>query len=110
VSEFLVLVGTFTRYKVPAVIGTVGIILAAVYILWMYQRTMNGPTAEKVKGMPDLSRRELVAVVPIVAIIVALGFFPKPVLDVINPSVKQTLTRVQMQDPQPTIAEKGARP
>jgi NADH-quinone oxidoreductase subunit M len=110
VSEFLVTVGTFTRYRVPAVIATVGIILAAVYILWMYQRTMNGPTAEKVKSMPDLSGRELVAVAPIVAIIVALGFFPKPVLDVINPSVKQTLTRVQMQDPQPTVAEKGARP
>jgi NADH-quinone oxidoreductase subunit M len=104
VSEFLVLVGTFTRYEVAAVIGTVGIILAAVYILWMYQRTMNGPTAEKVAAMPDLSRREIVAVAPVVAIIVALGFFPQPVLDVINPSVRQTLSRVQMQDPQPTVA------
>jgi NADH-quinone oxidoreductase subunit M len=110
VSEFLVLVGTFTRYKVPAVIGTVGIILAAVYILWMYQRTMNGPTKEQVSGMRDLSGRELVAIAPVVAIIVALGFFPKPVLDVINPSVQQTLSRVQMQDPQPTVAEKGQRP
>jgi NADH-quinone oxidoreductase subunit M len=110
VSEFLVLVGTFTRYKVPAVIGTVGIILAAVYILWMYQRTMNGPTVEKVAGMPDLSGREIVAVAPIIALIVALGFFPKPVLDVINPSVQQTLTRVQMQDPQPSVAQEGQRP
>jgi NADH-quinone oxidoreductase subunit M len=113
VSEFLVLVGTFTRYKVPAVIGTVGIILAAVYILWMYQRTMNGPTAEKVSAMRDLSGREIVAVAPIVALIVALGFFPQPVLDVINPSVRQTLSRVQMQDPQPTVAtavQQGERP
>ena len=112
VSEFLVLVGTFTRYKVPAVIGTVGIILAAVYILWMYQRTMNGPTVEKVDGMPDLSGREIVAVAPVIALIVALGFFPKPVLDVINPSVQQTLSRVQMQDPQPTVAtvQEGPRP
>jgi NADH-quinone oxidoreductase subunit M len=114
VSEFLVLVGTFTRYKAPAVIATVGMILAADYILWMYQRTMTGPTPEPVKGMKDLSRRELVAVVPILAIIVALGFFPKPVLDVINPSVKQTLERVHQQDPRPTVvnklAEKGVRP
>jgi NADH-quinone oxidoreductase subunit M len=110
VSEFLVLVGTFTRYRTAAVIATVGIILAAVYILWMYQRTMNGPTAEKVKGMPDLSRRELVAIAPILAIIVALGFYPKPVLDVINPSVQYTMSRVQMQDPAPTVAENGARP
>jgi NADH-quinone oxidoreductase subunit M len=112
VSEFLVLVGSFTRYKVPAVIATLGMILAAVYILWMYQRTMNGPTAERVKGMKDLSWRELVAVAPVIAIIVALGFFPKPVLDVINPSVSKTLERVQMQDPDPTVklAEKGVRP
>jgi NADH-quinone oxidoreductase subunit M len=110
VSEFLVLVGTFTRYKVPAVIGTVGIILAAVYILWMYQRTMNGPTAPKVTGMRDLSGREIAAVAPLVAIIVALGFFPQPVLNVINPSVQQTLTRVQMHDPQPTVAQEGQRP
>jgi NADH-quinone oxidoreductase subunit M len=113
VSEFLVLVGTFTRYKVPAVIGTVGIILAAVYILWMYQRTMNGPTAEKASTMPDLSGREIAAVAPILALIVALGFFPQPVLDVINPSVRQTLSRVQMQDPQPAVAtagQQGERP
>ena len=50
VSEFLVLLGTFTRYKVAAVFATVNIILAAVYILWMYQRTMNGPVREQVKG------------------------------------------------------------
>ena len=43
VSEFLVLVGTFTRYKAAASFATVGIILAAIYILWMYQRTMTGP-------------------------------------------------------------------
>ncbi|WP_315987126.1 NADH-quinone oxidoreductase subunit M [Actinomadura sp. HBU206391] len=110
VSEFLVLVGTFSRYRVPAVIATVGIILAAVYILWMYQRTMNGPTAEPVKGMKDLSHRELAALAPIIAIIVALGFYPKPVLDVINPSVKHTMSRVQMHDPTPSVAEKGARP
>src|SRR5690242_14661006 len=48
VSEFLVLAGTFTRYKVAATFATAGIILAAIYILWMYQRTMNGPTVEAV--------------------------------------------------------------
>jgi NADH-quinone oxidoreductase subunit M len=114
VSEFLVLVGTFTRYKAPAVIATLGMILAAVYILWMYQRTMTGPASEPVKAMKDLSRRELVVLAPVLAIIVALGFFPKPVLDVINPSVTQTLERVHLSDPKATIAdkpaEKGVRP
>jgi NADH-quinone oxidoreductase subunit M len=110
VSEFLVLVGTFTRYKVPAVIATTGIILAAVYILWMYQRTMTGPTTEKVAGMSDLSKRELVVIAPVLALLVVLGFYPKPALDMINPSVKQTMVQVHKQDPKPTIAEKGSRP
>jgi NADH-quinone oxidoreductase subunit M len=110
VSEFLVLVGTFTRYKVPAIIATSGIILAAVYILWMYQRTMTGPPAEKVVGMRDLSKRELLAIVPVLALLVVLGFYPKPALDMINPSVKATMVRVDKQDPKPTIAEKGTRP
>ncbi len=110
VSEFLVLVGTFTRYKVPAVIATSGIILAAIYILWMYQRTMTGPTAESVKDMRDLSKREILVIAPVLAIIVALGFYPQPVLNMINPSVKQTMVRVDKKDPKPTIAEKGTRP
>jgi NADH-quinone oxidoreductase subunit M len=110
VSEFLVLVGTFTRYKVPAIIATSGIILAAVYILWMYQRTMTGPTAESVKGMRDLSKRELVVIAPVLAILVVLGFYPKPALDIINPSVKQSMVRVVQHDPKPAIAEKGTRP
>src|SRR5205085_7088537 len=59
VSEFLVLVGTFTRYKVAASLATVGIILAAIYLLWMYQRTMTGPVRAEVADMPDLRPREL---------------------------------------------------
>jgi NADH-quinone oxidoreductase subunit M len=112
VSEFLVLVGTFSRYRVAAVIAALGIVLAAIYILWMYQRTMNGPTAPAVEGMSDLSRRELAVIAPIIAIIVALGFFPKPVLDVIDPSVRHTLTRVAEKDPAPSVpvAEEGSHP
>jgi NADH-quinone oxidoreductase subunit M len=101
VSEFLVLVGTFTRYEVPAVLATVGIILAAIYILWMYQRTMTGPAGEKVAGMPDLKARELWAVGPLIALIIALGVYPKPVLDIINPAVRHTLVQVHSADPVP---------
>ncbi len=49
-------------------------------------------------------------IAPVLALLVALGFYPKPALDMINPSVKQTMVRVDKQDPQPTIAEKGTRP
>src|ERR1022692_4249186 len=101
VSEFLVLVGTFTRYKVAASFATVGIILAAIYILWMYQRTMTGPVREQVARMPDLKARELWAVGPLIALIIAFGVYPKPLLDIINPAVHQTLVQMRATDPLP---------
>src|ERR1039458_2230285 len=101
ISEFLVLVGTFTRYEVPAVLATVGIILAAIYILWMYQRTMTGPVREEVKAMPDLRARELWAVGPLIALVVALGIYPKPVIDIISPAVHQTMVQVHSTAPAP---------
>src|SRR5579859_5735610 len=113
VIEFLVLVGTFSRYKVPAVFATAGIILAAIYLLWMYQRTMNGPVREGVVGMPDLKARELWAVGPLIALIIALGVYPKPVLDIINPAVHQTLSQIHVTDPvpqHPAVAQKGVTP
>jgi NADH-quinone oxidoreductase subunit M len=113
VSEFLVLVGTFSRYKVAGVFAAIGTILAAIYILWMYQRTMNGPTAPEVEGLPDLRPRELWAVVPLIVLIIAMGVYPKPVLDVINPAVNQTMTQVHMTDPapaHPATAQKGITP
>jgi NADH-quinone oxidoreductase subunit M len=101
VSEFLVLIGTFSRYKVAAVFATAGIILAAMYILWMYQRTMNGPTNPAVSSMPDLKAREVLAVAPLLALVVFVGVYPKPVLDIINPAVHSTMSQVHEQDPLP---------
>jgi NADH-quinone oxidoreductase subunit M len=101
VSEFLVLIGTFTRYQAAAILATVGIILAAIYILWMYQRTMTGPVREEVAAMPDLKPRELWAVAPLIALIVVLGFYPKPILNIINPAVTATLNGTHSTDPVP---------
>ena len=101
VSEFMVLLGSFSRYKVPAVIATAGIILAAIYILWMYQRTMNGPTVSSVSDMADLRPREILAVGPLLALVVFVGVYPKPVLDIINPAVQTTMTQVHTTDPRP---------
>jgi NADH-quinone oxidoreductase subunit M len=101
VSEFLVLIGTFTRYQAAAILATVGIILAAIYILWMYQRTMTGPVREEVAAMPDLKPRELWAVAPLIALIVVLGFYPRPILDIINPAVTATLNGTHSTDPVP---------
>jgi NADH-quinone oxidoreductase subunit M len=101
VSEFLVLVGTFTRHKGLAVLATTGIILAAIYVLWLYQRTMQGAVNEKVKKFRDLNAREAFAVGPLIAIIVFLGVYPKPIIDIINPAVKSTLQDVHQTDPSP---------
>src|SRR5215469_12997813 len=101
VSEFLVLVGTFTRYRAAAVAATVGIILAAIYILWLYQRTMTGPVRPGVEKFPDLRARELLAVGPLIALLIFFGFFPQPLLNIINPAVSHTLVQVHATDPVP---------
>ena len=101
VSEFLVLIGTFTRYKVAATFATVNIMLAAVYILWMYQRVAGGPIRDQVAGMVDLRWREVLAVAPLVVLIIGVGVYPKPVLDIINPAVKVTMAQVHVTDPVP---------
>lgn len=111
VSEFLVLVGTFRRYEAAAVLATLGIILASLYILLMYQRTMTGEPTEHTSRLADLDVRESWVVAPLIAVIIALGFFPKPLLDVINPAVDRTMQQVGVSDPGPAIpaAEGTAR-
>jgi NADH-quinone oxidoreductase subunit M len=104
VSEFLVLAGTFTTSIVAASIATFGIVLAAVYILLMYQRTMTGSVRESTKGLTDLRPREVVALAPLLALLVVLGFFPKPALDAVNPTVDSLLHHVGVSDPAPTVA------
>ncbi|HET7735669.1 MAG TPA: NADH-quinone oxidoreductase subunit M [Nocardioidaceae bacterium] len=109
VSEFMVLAGAFTYNEWMAVFAVSAIVLAALYILLMYQRTMTGPTRPGVEGITDLNAREIAAVAPLVAMIVGLGFYPQPLLDAINPAVDHTLTHVGKQDPAPTVAaEEGA--
>jgi NADH-quinone oxidoreductase subunit M len=99
VSEFLVLVGTYTRYPVAAVIGTLGIVLAALYILIPIQKTLHGPTTEGNENLKDLNLREKIAIAPVIAIIVVMGFYPKPVLDFINPTSEKIVTNAGFTDP-----------
>jgi len=114
VSEFLVLVGTFTRYRAAAVAATVGIILAAIYILWLYQRTMTGPVRPETEKFTDLKARELWAVGPLIALLIFFGFFPQPLLNIINPAVHHTLVQVHAVDPVPphpaAVTQKGTTP
>ncbi|WP_059021623.1 NADH-quinone oxidoreductase subunit M [Mycobacterium sp. M26] len=109
ISEFLVLIGTFTRYPVFAVCATIALVLSALYVLWMYQRMMTGPVTEGNENVRDLGRRELLVIAPLIALLIGLGVYPKVALDVINPAVTATLTSINQPDPAPTVAE-GARP
>lgn len=111
VSEFLVLVGTFTRYRALAVVATAGMVLAAIYILSTYQRTMTGPLVHaENRGLRDLSVRESFVVAPIVALIVALGVYPKPLLDTIRPAVTATFSDAGRTDPPPTAPVAATQP
>ncbi len=107
ISEFLVLVGTFTRHKAFAIVATTGIILAALYILLLYQRTMQGAVIDRVRGFRDLDARELLAVGPLIALILVLGIYPKPLTDLINPAVQATMSDVHKSDPVPVDAHLG---
>ncbi|MBF6210551.1 NADH-quinone oxidoreductase subunit M [Nocardia puris] len=103
VSEFLVLVGTFSRYQVAAIVATAALVLAAVYVLWLYQRMMTGPVKKGSEHIYDLVPREMVVVAPLIAALLFFGVYPKPVLDFINPAVDQTLTTIGVEDPAPTV-------
>lgn len=105
ISEFLVLIGTFTRYPAFAVFAALALVLSALYILWAYQRMMTGPVTAGNDKLRDLVPRELLVVAPLIGLLLVLGVYPKPALDVINPSVDHTLTTIGVQDPPPRIAD-----
>ncbi len=103
VSEFLVLVGTFVHNWWYAAFAVLGIVLAALYILLMYQRTMTGPVRPELAGIKDLNLREVSALAPLVLLIVLLGFYPRPLTALINPAVGHTLSQVGAHDPKPAV-------
>ena len=97
------LLGAFSHAWWWGAAAVLGIVLAALYILLMYQRTMTGPTRDAVAAMPDLGVREVAALAPLLVLLVVLGFFPKPLTSIINPAVADTLQQVGVKDPGPTV-------
>ncbi len=104
VSEMLVLISAFDYAWWAGAVAVSAIVLAAVYILWMYQRTMTGPPRPEVAGFTDLDRRELGTIAPLLVALVVFGFYPMPLLDVINPTVENTLVEVGVTDEGPTVS------
>ncbi|HUR18781.1 MAG TPA: NADH-quinone oxidoreductase subunit M [Acidimicrobiales bacterium] len=106
VGEFLILIGTFVAHRWWAVVATGGVVLAALYLLWAYQRVFHGtPTGDNV-GLADMTRREKTVMAPLVVLIVFLGIYPKPVLDRIDPSVDRLIDHVESRTDyrQPAVA------
>ncbi|MDO5502014.1 MAG: NADH-quinone oxidoreductase subunit M [Actinomycetia bacterium] len=109
VSEFLVFIGTYQRFPAAALLALPGVVLAAVYILWMYKRSMTGPAPVLEREVPDMNLREKIVVGPLIAALILLGVFPKVALDYLNPAVEQTLIHVGVEDPVPSQATGGER-
>jgi NADH-quinone oxidoreductase subunit M len=95
VGEFLILLGAFQYAPIPTALATTGVILGATYMLWMFQRVMFGPLSNRSnQTLTDLNGRELAYLLPLVGLIFAMGLFPQPFLDRINPSVGRFVDRV----------------
>ena len=95
VGEFLVLIGSFESARWWVVVATIGVILAALYLLWAYQRVFHGEPNEDNKSFPEITLREGLLLSVFVAAIVFSGVYPKPMLDRIQPSVKALIEHVE---------------
>jgi len=96
VGEFLVLVGSFKTYPVLTIIATTGVIFAAAYLLWALQRILFNPLDKPENShLPDLNKRELALLVPLIAAIIWLGVYPAPVLRRTQASAQLLVDRVQ---------------
>ncbi len=96
VGEFLSLLGFYKISPIMTAIAGTTIIIGAVYMLSLYKKSFFGPiTNEKNRNLPDLTKQEITALAPLVLLVVALGVYPKPILDPIDNSVKHMLEKME---------------
>ena len=110
VGEYMILLGSFVENafsKVYVVFATVGVILAAVYMLWMFQRVMFGTLDKTNAELPDLNAREIIVMLPILLFIVWIGVYPKPFLSKMEKSVGVVVTQVKAQSAAGHIEKRG---
>ncbi|MDR1791441.1 MAG: NADH-quinone oxidoreductase subunit M [Propionibacteriaceae bacterium] len=107
VSEFEVLAGSWSRYPWAAIVAALGTVLAAVYILLMYQRTMTGPATPEVEETitTDLTLKEKLVAFGLAAVVIILGLIPNLALSVITPTAQETLTQIGVADHQAPLGE-----
>ena len=107
VGEFLILIGSFETARWWVVVATLGVILAALYLLWAYQRVFHGEPSEANKSFPEITRREGVLLGVFVAAIVFTGIYPKPMLNRIEPSVNKLIEHVELRTDYQQPVSKG---
>jgi NADH-quinone oxidoreductase subunit M len=110
VGEFLILVGSFLTRRWFTIIAATGVILAALYLLWAYQRVFHGEPDADNADMPDLTWREGLVMAPLLMLIVFLGVYPKPMLDRIEPAVGRLVSHIEAHSDfvEPEVATAGA--
>ena len=94
IGEYLILLGSFQTARWWTVVATAGVILAALYLLWAYQRVFHGEPDEANAAFPELRAKEAMVLLPFIVAIVFTGVYPKPLLDRIEPSVEVLVTHV----------------
>jgi NADH-quinone oxidoreductase subunit M len=104
VGEFPILLGTYQTRPWAAVLAAFGVILAAIYLLWAYQRMFHGPVEGRSVGLLDLTRREIGVMVPLIVLMVGIGLYPKPIFDRVNPSVERIITTAREAADLPAVA------
>jgi NADH-quinone oxidoreductase subunit M len=110
VGEFLVILGAFGADRWLGALAVSGVVLGAIYMLWAYQRTFQGPESEHRRGLLDVVPREVAAIVPVVAVMLFLGVYPKVALDRINPSTEGVVGWVVSVEPGQDGLPGGLRP
>ena len=95
VGEYLILIGTFLAEPWYAAIAATGVILAALYLLWAYQRVFHGEPGEANEGFAELKLKEAATLLPFIGIIVFTGVYPKPMLDRIEPAVDRLIGHME---------------
>ena len=110
VGEFLVLLGSYRSHPIFAVIAATSVIIAAAYLLWAVQRIVFNPLDKpENEHVPDLNRRELLLMAPLVAGIIWLGVYPAPVLRRMQPAAEQFVRLVETRASMPAVAVEGGR-
>ena len=95
ISEVLVFLGSFKVYPTITILATLGIVLNAAFFLWVFQKIFLGTLPAQYKDLKDLSVVELIALVPLSFLILFLGIYPMPVLDLMKSTLTQLLTLVR---------------